>query len=283
MKPEKPFHYPPPQYNDYAFRVIIALLAAHLLIVYGEHKSTFEMLLIPGYYKSLLGSFLIAWALVEYVGWVTRKLDKSYDWRAHVFQRSALQTALALGLPSLLAFLMAFAYFQTRGLDILNTTYLRLDFPFIVLLLVLLNAYYVAFYCYLKWTHAEHTMMKVLASVSEPENKNKDIFMVSKGANVIPLPTTQISYVYRDEEVNYLKTVDAETYYLSQSLDEIQQQLSEDTFFRANRQIIVHRQAIKNYGLLDYGKLEADLLPTYKEKVIISQKKALAFKKWLDS
>ena len=72
-----------------------------------------------------------------------------------------------------------------------------------------------------------------------------------------------------------------EDFYIGQSLDEMQQLLPEKLFFRLNRQMLAHRDTCRAYHLLTYGKLGAELVPPFKSEVIVSQKRAAAFKDWM--
>ena len=70
---------------------------------------------------------------------------------------------------------------------------------------------------------------------------------------------------------------------LSDNLDFYEKSLSEQTFFRANRQTIIHRMACKSFRNVENGKIEVQLEPDTVPSVIVSQKKAAAFRKWIRS
>jgi DNA-binding LytR/AlgR family response regulator len=57
--------------------------------------------------------------------------------------------------------------------------------------------------------------------------------------------------------------------------------LDDTQFFRANRQTIIHRFACKSYRRMENGKIGLDLEPNPKIPVIISQKRASDFRKWI--
>jgi DNA-binding LytR/AlgR family response regulator len=57
--------------------------------------------------------------------------------------------------------------------------------------------------------------------------------------------------------------------------------LDESIFFRANRQFIINIKACHYFTNEENGKLALQLIPTHKEEVVISQKRASAFKEWL--
>ena len=79
-----------------------------------------------------------------------------------------------------------------------------------------------------------------------------------------------------------MKTIslDSHTYYMSQTLDEIMAQLNPDDFFRANRQFIVSRKAIRDMTLWFGNKLSLNLLVKVPEEIIISKAKVAEFKAW---
>jgi Ca2+/Na+ antiporter len=266
-------------YRDFYFRLVLSLGAAHAIVVFGEQRSLSQLLLMPEYYISVLGSFLIAFILVSMVRWLTIRLDRNYDWMGKPLQRTALQILLVVVAPGLAAFLLATLYFTLQGISILNTVYLRFDFPVIILMLVLLNAYYIAYYFYLQ---AVNKKANEPVTGNSEEQSVKAIVIVSQGTKNIPLPVEEISYFFRAHEINYARTSGGTDYMITQSLDEVQEQLDNRQFFRANRQMLVNFKACDHFELLPYGKLQLVVQPGYKEPVIISQKRAKQFKEWME-
>lgn len=279
------------KYRDKWVRLIAAILGTHIIIVYGEPESSFELMLTKDYYTAFLGSFLIAFVLIELVHFVTSHLDCRYEWVHKAVQRIFAQLLFGLIAPAIVAFLLAIGYFQMRGIDIVYTTYLKYDFQFIFLMLVLINAYYLAYYFYLKWLLAEQAAKNLFPAMAGaeapviPDNtviSVSSVFEVSKGASTIPIPTASIAYFFRDNETNYLRTMEGETIYVPQTLDEIESQLDKAMFFRANRQIILSYSAVQRYKVIAYGKIEVQLHPETREPIIVSQKRAPNFRKWCD-
>ncbi len=271
----------PIAYKDKYLRLVASIVATHIIIVYGESRSTFEMLLMPAYYYAFIGSFIIALILFWAVREIVIRLDKNFDWLEMPVYRIGLQTFFGFIVPGLLAFLLAALYFRIRGHNILHTSYLRYDFQFILLQILLINFYYVTFYFYGRWRQAKSLIDKIGKSTPVADTAFAQTFQVIKGAKNVLLPIDEIAYCYRKEESNFLRTINGEDFFINQSLDEVQQQLPETRFFRINRQLIAHRQTCKSFDLLSYGKLKVALQPAFNEEVIVSQKRALAFKTWL--
>lgn len=268
-------------YNDLYFRIIISVTAAHIIVTIGEDYSFFQLLVKWDYYRSLLFSAVIAFILVNLVYWVIRHLDRKYDWKLYPLPRLGLQFVLALFLPAIAAFILAFLYFRAFGYDIRHTWYLRYDYPVIVALIFMLNIYYLAFYFFRKWQIAEEMATNASpAVVSVPKEKN--VLIVSKGAQNIPLPVSSVAYIFHDGGYNFIRTFEQGEFFIAETLDVVQQQLSEKQFFRVNRQMLVNFTACQHFELLEYGKLELIVKPPFKEPVIISQKRAKAFKDWME-
>jgi hypothetical protein len=269
-------------YNDIYFRIIVALVAAHIIVAFGAKEGFFQLLISGFYYRSLLLSFVIAFALVSEVYFIIVKLDKRFDWKNKTLHRAGLQVVLGILLPSLTAFLLAAGYFALFGYNILNTYYLQFDFPVIVIMILLLNVYYLAFYFYKQWQLSEQLIANNETSNSEVNGKTKEIFVVQKGAKNIPLALDSICYFFHEGEYNFLRTCQREDFIVSQPLDDIQQQINEKHFFRVNRQMIVNFRACKHFEPWEYGKLKLFVTPETKEPVIISQKRAKGFKEWIE-
>jgi two-component system LytT family response regulator len=69
--------------------------------------------------------------------------------------------------------------------------------------------------------------------------------------------------------------------YLTSSLDELTEQLNPVDFFRANRQYIVARSAIKDVSAWFGNKLAVNLILPTPEKIHVSKARAGEFKEWL--
>ena len=108
----------------------------------------------------------------------------------------------------------------------------------------------------------------------------KSCFLVPQRDKLIPLATSNIAYIYIEDKSVKTIALDEHVYYMSQTLDEIMNQLDPDDFFRANRQFIVSRKAIKDITVWFGNKLSLNLSVKVPEKIIISKAKAAEFKNW---
>ncbi|SDL15476.1 LytR/AlgR family response regulator transcription factor [Siphonobacter aquaeclarae] len=94
------------------------------------------------------------------------------------------------------------------------------------------------------------------------------------------VPVEQIAYVYSEYKVTHLTLMNGQVEAIPQSMDELEEELDPDPFFRANRQFIIHVNSIDVIRNSFNGKLLVLLRDG--TEVMISREKAPVFKAWLD-
>jgi DNA-binding LytR/AlgR family response regulator len=110
----------------------------------------------------------------------------------------------------------------------------------------------------------------------------KEKFIASVRGQWVPVRTADVACFLRDQ-LNYLHTFAGDKYLLDyNSMEEIEELLDPQVFYRANRQSIVHIDAIQSVRPHENQKLTVQLKAPLKMEIDISREKAPAFKKWLD-
>ncbi len=279
------------KYKDAWVKFFGSLFCSHFIEVMGRTESIFQLLRTKSYLLALSSGFVISWILWTYVSRVTVFLDERYDWFTHTVQRIFLQLLLGVFLSAGWLYLLTLV--QMRWLfhqDINEVEYLLYEFPAACLLIVLVNTYYLVYYLFKRAsasafpTQALALAAMPSAEVPAPEaetDKKTNVLLVNRGEKTLPIPAEQIAYIYKNNDYGFIKTFTGETFSNTYALDELQSRLDAQVFFRANRQLIVHWKACRSFSPLEYGKLDLHLQPEHKEAVIISQKKAPAFRTWL--
>ncbi len=97
---------------------------------------------------------------------------------------------------------------------------------------------------------------------------------------IIPIKLQDIALFYIKNETTHLFTFDHKTYVVNKTLDELQQ-YDEELFYRANRQFIVSRHAIKEASNYMARKISIVLNVSFEETITISKEKATPFFEWL--
>ena len=112
------------------------------------------------------------------------------------------------------------------------------------------------------------------------KKKYKNCFLIPERDKLIPLATSNIAYIFIDTKTVKAIALDGHNYYLNQTLDEIMAQLDPEVFFRANRQFIISRHAVKDLSVWFGNKLAINLIVPVPEKIIVSKARVGEFKAW---
>lgn len=111
--------------------------------------------------------------------------------------------------------------------------------------------------------------------------RQEDVFLVRVRDRIIPLQRDRIAYCYTSNEKVTACDFDGETYPLDKTLEALQALLPERDFFRANRQFIVARRAVKEIAVWFGSRLTLHLTVDTPERIVISKARVPEFKTWL--
>ncbi|GGH78672.1 two-component system LytT family response regulator [Filimonas zeae] len=131
--------------------------------------------------------------------------------------------------------------------------------------------------------NAREQMQQLLKVLQHGQPAYKQSFLVQFREKLIPLEVAAIAWFYTTNEVVHAHTRDNKQYIIDYTLEQLQQQLNPQQFFRANRQCIVQRNAIQEIELYFNGRLFLRLQPEPAEKILISKARVPEFKAWLDN
>jgi two-component system, LytTR family, response regulator len=111
----------------------------------------------------------------------------------------------------------------------------------------------------------------------------KQSFLVQFRDKLIPLAVNDITWFYTTNEITYVYTLDKNKYIVDFTLEQLQQQLDPNLFFRANRQFIVHRKFITEIDFYFNGRLLVKMQQEPEEQIIVSKARAPEFKAWMNA
>jgi len=122
---------------------------------------------------------------------------------------------------------------------------------------------------------------KALMDILEKENKQIPVsFLVNYKDQILPIKAENIALFFIENEMTRLLTFDRDLYFIDKNLDEIDQ-LTGLNFFRANRQHLINREAVKSASKTLTRKLVIKLTIPYKHSISVSKAKAMQFLDWL--
>lgn len=119
---------------------------------------------------------------------------------------------------------------------------------------------------------------RLLTELKPKNYKNKFLLPFKDGFRVVDV--SEITYIGVEHRISTAYLLNNFEAILPNTLEEIEEQLDPTLFFRANRQYIIHIDAIKQ--LLNYfnGKLKV-ILKGRNVEIIVSRDKAAALKEWI--
>ncbi len=122
--------------------------------------------------------------------------------------------------------------------------------------------------------------LSALLEQMDAKKRYRSSFLLPERDKLVPLPVDNIAYAFIDAKTVKLVTFEGKTYYMTQTLDDILSQLDPHVFFRANRQFVVSRSAIKDVSVWFGNKLAINLVIETPEKVVVSKARVAEFKGW---
>ena len=109
----------------------------------------------------------------------------------------------------------------------------------------------------------------------------KERFIINKADELIIVTVSDISYFFKDD-LTYVVLKDGHKYVINNTLDQLEETLNPNDFYRINRQFVVCIDAISKITLWFKGKLKLQLSPKFKENIFVSRDKSSNFKAWMD-
>lgn len=134
-------------------------------------------------------------------------------------------------------------------------------------------------------TVGERTMQKDSCEkmVREVHGDNMQTMLLRYKDKLIPVTADEVAFFYTSEERVTVTTLKGDCYPVDKTLESLSQQLSPEKFFRANRQFIVSRRAVKDIAVWFGSRLALNLTIETPERIIISKARVPEFKSWLQS
>jgi DNA-binding LytR/AlgR family response regulator len=120
-----------------------------------------------------------------------------------------------------------------------------------------------------------------LTNFNTPSGRSLRSLLVNQGKAQVPLNLEEIAYLSVAGDLCVIRSLQGQSYTIDQTLEQLEESLPGSEFFRLNRQIIAHRQAVRKVEAEGSGRLLLQLNPAFSEEVCVSRKKAGVFKKWM--
>lgn len=106
--------------------------------------------------------------------------------------------------------------------------------------------------------------------------------IVKKGNENIALPLEDIVLIYTHDKLVFAVDLYSKKYMCDRTLSELENELDDVIFFRANRQYILSINYIRSFKPYEKVKLLVGMvIPEINHSIVVSQETAPVFKQWL--
>ena len=113
--------------------------------------------------------------------------------------------------------------------------------------------------------------------------KKRSRLIVQRGSENFALRMEELAFFYTENKIVFVIDCLGKKYICDRNLSELEEELDENTFFRANRQFIINVNYIRGFRIYEKVKLQVDMIiSSNNHPIIISQEMAPVFKKWIN-
>ena len=123
-------------------------------------------------------------------------------------------------------------------------------------------------------------LVKELQQKLQPREYRKRI-LVKQAQKLVSVEVDDISYFYSDGRLNFFKSADNKKYVVDYTMDDLEDMLDPDKFFRISRSFYVSVNCIEKIDDYFGNRLLLNLKPAVDKEALVSREKVTDFKKWM--
>ncbi len=112
--------------------------------------------------------------------------------------------------------------------------------------------------------------------------KTKSRFVVKIGEHLKTISITEILYFYSQEKTTFCFTQEKRKVILDYTLEQIQEMVDDETYFRINRKYLIREDAFTDIVTYLNSRLKLTLIGSDDKSIIVARERVQAFKTWLD-
>lgn len=128
--------------------------------------------------------------------------------------------------------------------------------------------------------HLQDAVNTIMESLKKKARFKSHFLVPAKGDKLVPVNAENIAFFFIDSGLIYAISFDQKRYRFDYTLDDLVEMLDPNLFFRANRQYIISREAIKDIDLWFNSRLSVNLKIPVSEKILVSKARISEFKNW---
>jgi two-component system, LytTR family, response regulator LytT len=124
------------------------------------------------------------------------------------------------------------------------------------------------------------SLVRELQQKLQPKEFRKR-FLVKHAQKLVSVEIDEIAYFYSDGRLNFFKTNDNKKYVVDYTMDELEEMLDPEKYFRISRSFYVSVSSIDKIDDYFGNRLILQLKPAVDKEALVSREKVTEFKKWM--
>lgn len=242
--------------------------------IFFANDNDFKSLIrLPSFKWDLMFSIIAVTIIGFYLAWLVRRLDKNkkFSWENAFKKRVFLQFFYGIAIPLFFAIGIEIIYLDLIDITISQSTIFVLELPLSFIYLFIINLLY----------YLNHLTFSYQKKVKEQDTSkaSTEKIKILEGSKENLLPIKDIAFLRSVDKLLWLYTFYEKQFHLNGSLNEWAAKLPKQYFYRLNRQIIAHRNAILSIETTETRRLKV-FLKDFKDCVYIPKTKATDFRNW---
>ena len=106
-------------------------------------------------------------------------------------------------------------------------------------------------------------------------------FLVKHAQKLVSIEVDDIAYFYSDGRLNFFKTADSRKFVVDYTMDELEEMLDPEKYFRISRSFYVSINSVDKIDDYFGNRLILGIKPAVDKEALVSREKVTEFKKWL--
>ncbi len=129
---------------------------------------------------------------------------------------------------------------------------------------------------------SQERLHKIELAMQMLTKRSKSRFVVKVGEHLKTIEVEHILYFYSQDKATFCHTADKRDHILDYTLDQLEEMLDKQSFFRINRKYIISAKALQDIISYTNSRLRLVLKDSDDHDVIVARERVQEFKDWLD-
>ena len=124
--------------------------------------------------------------------------------------------------------------------------------------------------------------IQLLLSAAKEKKVYRERFLIPTGDQLKLIPTSDVAWFSSKSGVTTMATKSGQLIIISYTIEQLEEELNPDLFFRINRGMLIEINSIKKINQWFTRRYKLEVTPPAEEEIIVSRERVADFNAWLD-